>query len=54
MDETYINDGFKGIKRTNGRKAREHIEGAQKRGLSEEKMYLHRPSSVWERNCAMG
>ena len=38
MDETYINDGFKGMKRTSVRKARKHGEGAQKRGLSEEKM----------------
>ena len=40
MDETYINDGFKGIKRTSGRKARKHGEGAQKRGLSEEKLCI--------------
>ena len=40
MDETYINDGFKGIKRTSGRKARKHGERAQKRGLSEEKLCI--------------
>ena len=40
LDETVINDGFKGIKRTIGRKARNHSEGAQKRGLSEEKLCI--------------
>lgn len=40
MDETYINDGFKGIKRTTGRKARNHGERAQKRGLSDEKLCI--------------
>lgn len=40
IDKTYIHDGFKGIKRTSGRKARKHGEGAQKRGLSEEKLCI--------------
>ena len=40
IDETYINDGYKGIKRTSGRKARKHGERAKKRGLSEEKLCI--------------
>jgi len=38
IDETYLPDSFKGIKRTEGRKARRHGEPAEKRGLSDEKM----------------
>jgi transposase-like protein len=38
IDETYLPDSFKGIKRTEGRKARKHGEPAEKRGLSDEKM----------------
>ena len=38
IDETYVPDSYKGIKRTNGRKARKHGEPAEKRGLSDEKL----------------
>ena len=40
IDETYVPDNYKGIKRTNGRKARKHGEPAVKRGLSEEKLCI--------------
>ena len=40
IDETYVPDSTKGIKRTNGRKARKHGEPAEKRGLSEEKLCI--------------
>lgn len=40
IDETYINDVTKGIKRTEGRKARNHGESAHKRGLSSEKLCI--------------
>lgn len=40
MDETYVSDGAKGIKRISGRKARRHGESAEKRGLSEEKLCI--------------
>jgi len=40
IDETYVPDSYKGIKRTNGRKARKHGEPAEKRGLSEEKLCI--------------
>lgn len=40
IDETYINDGYNGIKRTSRRKTLKHGEGAQKRGLSKEKLSI--------------
>ena len=40
IDETYFPDSTKGIKRTDGRKARKHGEPAEKRGLSEEKLCI--------------
>lgn len=40
MDETYINDGYKGNKHLTHRKARKHGERAHKRGLSEEKLCI--------------
>ncbi len=40
IDETYVPDSYKGIKRTDGRKARKHGEPAEKRGLSEEKLCI--------------
>ena len=43
IDETYLPDSFKGIKRTEGRKARKHGEPAEKRGLSDEMMCV-----LWE------
>lgn len=40
MVETYINDGYKVVKRSSGRKARKHGERAEKRGLSVEKLCI--------------
>ena len=40
IDETYVPDSTRGIKRTDGRKARKHGESATKRGLSEEKLCI--------------
>ena len=40
IDETYVPDSTKGIKRTNERKARKHGAPAEKRGLSEEKLCI--------------
>jgi len=40
IDETYIPDSYKGIKRTNGRKARKHGESTEIRGLSNEKLCI--------------
>lgn len=40
MDETYINDGYKVIKPTSGRKARKYGECAKKCGLSEENLCI--------------
>ena len=38
LDETYVNDSYKGTPVPTGRKARKHGESAQQRGLSEEKV----------------
>ena len=40
IDETYVPDCYKGIQRTDGRKARKHGERAEKRGLSDEKLCI--------------
>lgn len=40
IDETYVPDSHKGIKQTDGRKARKHGESAEKRGLSKEKLCI--------------